>query len=181
MRVLLAPAVTFNDRSTSTPYTESLQPPQIHSHYKCIILSLTKIPFIALLNLYQSTHSNLSPFSTSRCPSMMASIIEIVLYTKPTAERQYLLRASCHPLHNKRAFPALLQPCMPWEYDVYVSPTRTGRYNERVHTITLTHTSDSPTRIPLVVGYHPAIRSISSIFHKHIYILSSSQHGVTRC
>ena len=111
MRVLLAPAVTFNDRSTSTPYTESLQPPQIHSHYKCIILSLTKIPFIALLNLYQSTHSNLSPFSTSRCPSMMASIIEIVLYTKPTAERQYLLRASCHPLHTKRAFPALLQPC----------------------------------------------------------------------
>ena len=108
---LLAPAVTFNDRSTSTPYTESLQPPQIHSHYKCIILSLTKIPFIALLNLYQSTHSNLSPFSTSRCPSMMASIIEIVLYNKPTAERQYLLRASCHPLHTKRAFPALLQPC----------------------------------------------------------------------
>ena len=101
----MAPAVTSNDRSTSTPYTESLQPPQIHSHYKCIILSLTKIPFIALLNFYQPTHSNLSPFSTSRCLSMMVSIIEIVLYTKPTAEHQYLLRPSYHPLHAKQAFP----------------------------------------------------------------------------
>ena len=36
-----------------------------------------------------------------------------------------------------------------------------------------------PTRIPLIAGYHPAIRSISSMFHKHIYILSSSQHDVT--
>ena len=32
-----------------------------------------------------------------------------------------------------------------------------------------THTSDSPTRIPLVVGYNPATRSISSIFHKHTF------------
>ena len=30
-------------------------------------------------------------------------------------------------------------------------------------------TSDSPTRIPLVVGYHPATRLISSIFHKHTF------------
>ena len=36
---------------------------------------------------------------------MMVSIAEIVLYTKPTAERQYLLRLPCHPLHTKRAFP----------------------------------------------------------------------------
>ena len=36
---------------------------------------------------------------------MMVSIIEIVLYTKPTAEHQYLLRSSCHPLQAKRAFP----------------------------------------------------------------------------
>ena len=35
---------------------------------------------------------------------MMVSIIEIVLYTKPTAEHQYLFRSSCHPLHTKRAF-----------------------------------------------------------------------------
>ena len=36
---------------------------------------------------------------------MMVSIIEIVLYTKPTAEHQYLLHSSCHPLQTKRAFP----------------------------------------------------------------------------
>ena len=41
MRVLLAPAVTFCDRSTSTIYTESLRPSQIHSHCKRIIPSLT--------------------------------------------------------------------------------------------------------------------------------------------
>ena len=35
----------------------------------------------------------------------MVSIIKIVLYTKPTAEHQYFLRSSCHPLHTKRAFP----------------------------------------------------------------------------
>ena len=174
MRALLAPTFTSSDRSTPTPYTESLQPPQIHSHYKCIILSLTKIPFIPLLNLYQSAHSNLSPFSTSRCPSMMVSIIEIVLYTKPTAEHQYLLRASCHPSHTKQAFPFILVLRIR-----RICSSNENRKIQRVHATTHTHTSDSPTRIPLIVGYHPAIRSISSIFHKHIYILSSSQHGVT--
>ena len=124
----------------------------------------TKIPFIPLLNLYQTVHWNLSAFSTSRFPSMMVSIIEMVLYTKPTAEHQYrVLPSSCHSLYT-----------IPWEYDVYVPSTI-----QRIHTITYTHTSDSTTRIPLVVGYHPAIRSISSIFHKHIYILSSSQLGAT--
>ena len=94
----------------------------------------------------------------------MVSIIEIVLYTKPTAEHQYrVLPSSCHSLYT-----------IPWEYDVYVPSTI-----QRIHTITYTHTSDSTTRIPLVVGYHLAIRSISSIFHKHIYILSSSQLAAT--
>ena len=129
---------------------------------------------MALLNLYQSTHSNLSPFSTSRCPSMMVSIIEIVLYTKPTAEHQYLLRSSRHPLHNKRVFPFILALRIP-----RICSSNENRKIQRVHTITHTHTSDLPTRIPLVVGYHPVIRSISSIFHKHIYNLSSSQQGVT--
>ena len=95
MRVLLAHAVTSNDRSTSTIHSifatssNSCDP----SHYKRIIAFLTLIPFIPLLNLYQTVHSNLSPFSTSRCPSVMVSITEIVLYTKPTTEHQYLLRS----------------------------------------------------------------------------------------
>ena len=107
----------------------------------------------------------------------MVSIIKIVLFTKPTAEHQYLLRSSCHPLHTKRPFPFSLA----LRIRTICSSNETyniGILNQEiqsVHTITHTHTSDSPTRISLVVGYHPATRSISSIFHKHIYILSSSQ------
>ena len=76
-----------------------------HSHYKSIIPSLPWIPFIPLLNLHQTAHPNLPPPFTSRCPSMIVSIIEIVLSTKLTAEHQYLLRSSSHPLQNIRAFP----------------------------------------------------------------------------
>ena len=52
MKVLLADVVTFSNRSTSTIHKESLRPSHIHSHYKRIIPSLTKVPFIPLLNLY---------------------------------------------------------------------------------------------------------------------------------
>ena len=104
----MAPGVTSRDRFTSCyihhTHTKSLRPPQIHSQYKCVIPSFTYIPFIPLLNLYQTAHSNLPPFSQSRCPSMMVWIIEIVIYTKPTEEYQYLLRSSCYPLHTKRTF-----------------------------------------------------------------------------
>ena len=108
---------------------------------------------------------------------MMVSIIEIVLYTKLTAEHQYLLRSSSHPLQNKRAFPfslALRIQCTCSSNKTY-NLGLLNQEKQHVHTITHTHTSNSPTRIPLVVGYTPAICSISSIFHKHIYILSSSQ------
>ena len=93
---------------------------------------------------------------------MMLSIIEIVLYTKPTAEHQYLLRSPCHPLHTKRAFPFSLA----LRIRRIFSSNETynlGLLNQeiqRVYTITYTHLSDSPTRIPLAVGYHPAIRLI---------------------
>ena len=108
---------------------------------------------------------------------MIVSIIEIVLYTEPTAEHQYLLRSSCHPIHTKRAFPlsfALRIRRICSSNETY-SLGLLNQEIQRVHTITHSHSSDSPTRIPLVVGYHPAIRSISSIFHKRVYILSSSQ------
>ena len=124
----------------------------------------------------------------------MVSITEIVLYTKPAAEHQYLLRSSCHPLHTKRAFPFSLAlriqsvcssnetfklRCNELTQAQYLN--RRG-YNlsllkqeiQRVHAFTKTHTRNSPTRIPLVVGCHPAIRSISSIFHQvatHLHYL----------
>ena len=43
------------------------------------------------------------------------------------------------------------------------------------------HASDSPAHIPLVVGYHPAFRSISSIFHELIHLFLSSSHFVLLC
>ena len=124
----------------------------------------------------------------------MVSITEIVLYTKPAAEHQYLLRSSCHPLHTKRAFSFSLAlriqsvcssnetfklRCNELTQAQYLN--RRG-YNlsllkqeiQRVHAFTKTHTRNSPTRIPLVVGCHPAIRSISSIFHQvatHLHYL----------
>ena len=110
----------------------------------------------------------------------MVSIIEIVLYTKPTAEHQYrVLRSSCPPLYTKRAFPfslALRTRRICSSNEAY----NLGLLNQeiqRFHTITHTLTQATHPRVSLywVVGYHPAIRSISSIFHKHIYILSSSQ------
>ena len=126
---------------------------------------------------------------------MMVSIIEIVLYTKPTDEHQSLLRSSCHPLHTKWAFPFSLalrirRICSSNEtFKLRCDESTQAQYLKRrgynlgllsqemqsVHTITHTHTSDSSTRIPLVVGYDPATCSISSIFHKHMYNLSSSQ------
>ena len=111
---------------------------------------------------------------------MMVSIIEVFLYTKPKAEHQYLLRSSCHPLHTERAFPfslALRVRPMCSSSETY----NLGLLNQeiqRVHIITHTHPSVSPTCIPLVIGYPPAIRSISSIFqstftfsHPHNFVL----------
>ena len=95
MRVLLAPAATSNDRSISTPYTESLQPPQIHSHYKCIY-SIS----------YQNT---LHP--TTKLISIHSFKSFSFLYIKVSIDDGMIIE---------------------------------------------------------IVGYHPAIRSISSIFHKHI-------------
>ena len=42
-------------------------------------------------------HANLSPFSTSRCSSMMVSL-KLFFNTKPTDKHQYLLRSSCRLL-----------------------------------------------------------------------------------
>ena len=98
MRVLLAPAVTSRDRSTSIIHTKSLRPPQTHSSYKVNVLFHLLPKYLSPhSNLYHTAQSNISPFSTSRCPSMIVSIIETGLYTKPTDEHQYLFRSSCHP------------------------------------------------------------------------------------
>ena len=122
------------------------------------------------------------------------------LYTKPTDKHQYLLHSSCHPKHTKRAIPFSL--ALRLRRICSSNETFTLRTNElksylnkrgynlsflnqeikRVHNITRTEaitpkdTSEinQPKRVPLVITYNPALRSISSIIHKHLNILSSS-------
>ena len=91
---------------------------------------------------------------------------------------------NCYPLHPKRANPFILalriqRICSSSEtFKLRCNELTQGQYLnrhgsgllkqkiQRVHTFTHTRTSNSPTRIPLVVGYHQAIQSISSIFTK---------------
>ena len=104
---------------------------------------------------------------------MMVSIIKIVLFTKPTAEHQYLLRSSCHPLHTKRPFPFSLA------LRIRTICSSNETYNIGILTqATHPHVSLllSDTTQPLA-RYHPYFTSTftSSIFHKHIYIIYISQ------
>ena len=128
--------------------------------------------------MHQTAHPNLPPPSTSRCPSMMVSIIEIVLYTKLTAEHQYLLRSSSHPLQNKRAFPFSLALRIP---DAYVSSTRRtiSVSSTRSHAACLYYHTHSHKRLTQTYPFSCRIAPSDSLniinFHKHIYILSSSQ------
>ena len=126
--------------------------------------------------------------------------ITTALYTKPTDKHQYLLRSSCHPKHTKRAIPFSL--ALRLRRICSSNETFTLRTNElksylnkrgynlsflnqeikRVHNITRTEAiapkdtseTNQPKRVPLVITYNPALRSISSIIHKHLNILSSS-------
>ena len=96
----------------------------------------------------------------------MVLIIEIDLYTKPTAEHQYLLRLSCRPLHTKQAFSfslALRIRCICSSDETY----NLGLLNQEiqsVHTITYTHTSDSPTPIDPSSCRIPPSHSLNIIY-----------------
>ena len=131
----------------------------------------------------------------------MVSLIngEIVtdLYTKPTDKHQYLLHSSCHPLQTKRAIPfslalRLRRICSSDETFALRTTELIQYLNNRGYNLSfLKHvynsnrvdtlkpsvtTPDTSSRVPFVISYNPAIRSMSSIIHKHFSILSSSQH-----
>ena len=126
--------------------------------------------------------------------------LSFILYTKPTDKHQYLSQSSCHPRHTKRTIPfslplRLRRICSSDEtFKLRTNELRTylnkrgynpsflnqeiGRVNgiPRSDAIATKDTSDTnqPIRVPLVVTYNPALRSVSSIIHKHFNILSSS-------
>ena len=132
--------------------------------------------------------------------SLYNGTITTDLYTKPTDKHQYLLQSSCHPRHTKRAIPfslalRLRRICSSDEtfklrtnelrtylnkrgYNLSFLNQEIGRVNgiPRSDAIATKDTSDTnqPIRVPLVVAYNPALRSVSSIIHKHFNILSSS-------
>ena len=124
------------------------------------------------------------------------------LYTKPTDKHQYLVHSSCHPIHTKRAIPLTLSLALRLRRICSTNETLTLRTNElidylhkrgynryflqreiqRVNNITRTEaltphdtsTLDKPERVPFVITYNPALRSISSIIRKHFHIILSS-------
>ncbi|CAH3018262.1 unnamed protein product, partial [Porites evermanni] len=113
---------------------------------------------------------------------------------------QCLLHSSCHSIHNKRAIPfslplRLRRICSTNEtftltsnelidylykrgYNRYFIQREIQRFNNITRTEALTphDTSilDKPERVPFVITYNPALRSISSSIRKHFHILISS-------
>ena len=131
--------------------------------------------------------------------SLINGIITTDLYTKPTDKHQYLLQPSCHPKHIKRSIPfslALRLRRFCSSDDNFTKRTTELKtylnkrgYNVsflvqeiRVHNIARTAALDSkdtsqtnsPNGYLLLSHSNPALRSMSSIIHKHLNILSSS-------
>ena len=107
MRVL-APAVTSLIPMTALhpPHTLKLFVTSSNSFSLYTYYSISYLNTFNRTIKFTSIYSNLSPFSTSRCLSIMVSIMETVLYTKPTLTARrttvpLILRSSCHrPLHT---------------------------------------------------------------------------------
>ena len=90
-----------HDRSTSTMHTETLCDLikfilNINVYFHSMSYINTLHPTIKFTSNY-SCRQNLSPFSTSRYPSMTVSL-KVIFNTKPTDKHQYLLRPSCRLL-----------------------------------------------------------------------------------
>ena len=116
-----------------------------------------------------------------------------------------LLHSSCHPIHTKRAIPLSL--ALRLRGICSTNETLTLRTNElidylhkrgynryflqreiqRVNNITRTEaltphdtsTLDKPERVPFVITYNPALRSITSIIGKHFHVILSSPVAIT--
>ena len=138
---------------------------------------------------FTSSHSATSiSFLDVKVSLSQFGMVETDLYTKPTDKHQYLLQSSCHPLHTKRAIPfslalRLRRICSSDESftlraNELIQYLNDCGYNlsflrkeiQRVHAITRNETlkpsqstTRQPSRVPLVITYNPALRSISTI------------------
>ena len=169
---------SLDDLQTFTTYLNNIHPTiKFTSNH-----SFTSIPFLDV--------------SVSLCNGTITTD----LYTKPTDKHQYLLQSSCHPKHTKRAIPfslalRLRHICSSDDtftlrtnelktylnkrgYNLSFLNQEIGRVNDITRSDALTNKdtpdTDQPTRVPLVITYNAALRSVSSIIHKHFNILSSS-------
>ena len=143
---------------------------------------------------FTSSHSaTFISFLDVRVSLSQFGIVETDLYTKPTDKHQYLLQSSCHPLHTTGAILfglALLlrRKCSSDERftlraNELIQYLNDRGYNlsflrkeiQRVHEITRNETlkpsqttRSQPSRIPLVITYNPALRSISTTIQRHL-------------
>ena len=171
------------DLNTVTSFLNDIHPTKFTCDY-----SFTSIPF---LDVNVSLHDGK---------------IVTDLFTKPTDKDQYLLHSSCHPIHNKRAIPfslplRLRRICSTNEtftlttnelidylykrgYNRYFIQREIQRFNIITRTEALTphdtSTLGKPERVPFVITYNPALRSISfiirntssTLFHPPVAITS---------
>ena len=167
---------SLDDLQTFTTYLNNIHPTiKFTSNH-----SFTSIPFL--------------DFSVS----LTNGTITTDLYTKATDKHQYLLQSSCHPKHTKRAIPFSLAVRRSFSsddtftlrtnelktylnkrgYNLSFLKQEIGRVNDITRSDALTNKdtpdTDQPTRVPLVITYNPALRSVSSIIQKRFNILSSS-------
>ena len=154
------------------------------------------LSFTSYLNSIHPTLKFTSNHSSKSLPfldvNFVNGIIETDLYTKPIDKHQYLLHSSCHPHHTKRAIPFSLflkrrRICSSNEtFTLRTNELKTylnkrgynlsflNREFQHVRTITRAEaltpkdiSTNQPSRVPLVITYNPALRSLSSIIHKH--------------
>ena len=151
-----------------------------------VLLLLTSTTFTPPSNSHHPIQQHLLLFSTSQVSPSQLGKVETNLCTKPTDKIRN------EPFHSVSLS----------DYDACGLQTKASHYApvnssntltivdttslfskkeiQRVHAITRnkTHkpsqtTTNQPSRVPLVITYHPALRSISSIILGYINILSS--------
>ena len=130
--------------------------------------------------------------------SLINGNIEFDLHTKPTDSHLYLMPTSCHPKHVFKAIPVglatrlkrncsttsafetrsqeLKQQLCSRGYSPRQVNHAIGTVATKDRSVLLQYKEKKPNkRVPFVVTYHPSLGNLSSILHKHLPTLHSSQ------